>query len=89
VLPDQTVVVGVEVFRRTYEAIGLGWVFQLTKLPIVGQIADSFYDLWAENRLKLTGRGDLADVLKERAAKLRDMGEVECDEDACGIDYDD
>ena len=88
VLPDQTVVMGVEVFRKTYEAIGLGWIFQFTKLPIIGQIADNCYDLWAENRLRITGRGDLADILKERALKLKDQDEAECDSDACGIDYD-
>lgn len=91
VLPDQTVVMGVEVFRKTYEAIGLGWVFALTKLPFIGKFADNCYDLWAEHRLKLTGKGDLAQVLKDRADKLRKMGDVndiDC-EDACGIDYDD
>ena len=90
VLPDGQVVVGVEVFRQTYDAIGLGWVFQLTRLPIIGQFADAVYDLWAENRLFITGRSDLAELLKERAAKLDGLEEVvSCDSDACGIDYDD
>jgi predicted DCC family thiol-disulfide oxidoreductase YuxK len=91
VLPDQTVVMGVEVFRKTYEAIGLGWVFALTKLPVVGKLADALYDIWAENRLRLTGQGDMAQVLRERAERLRDLAhpdELEC-EDSCGIDYDD
>ena len=73
VLPDGQVVVGVEVFRRTYEAIGLGWVFQLTKLPVIGEFADRVYDLWAENRLRITGRKELAEVLKERSEILRQM----------------
>ena len=88
VLPDQTVVTGVDVFRKTYEAIGLGWVFQLTKLPVIGSFADKVYDVWAENRLRLTGKGELAEILKERAAKLEEMGDADCDSDACGIDYD-
>ena len=87
-MPDGQIVVGVEVFRRTYEAIGLGWVFQLTKLPIIGDIADRVYDIWAENRLRITGRKELAEVLKERSEALRLIEEVECT-DACGIDYDD
>lgn len=88
VLPDGNVVIGVEVFRQTYEAIGLGWVFQITKLPIIGQIADIIYDIWAENRLRITGRGDLADLLKARATTLSEVEPVSC-EDSCGIDYGD
>ena len=87
VLPDQTVVTGVNVFRKTYEAIGLGWVFQLTKIPFLGDLADKIYDIWAENRLRITGRGELADVLKERSQNLKNVVVDDCD-DTCGIDYD-
>ena len=67
VLPDGKVVTGVEVFRKTYDAIGLGWIFSLTNLPVIGKLADIAYDVWSENRLRLTGRGELADVVRERA----------------------
>lgn len=71
-------------------AIGLGWMFDLTSLPIIGNVADAFYDLWAENRLRLTGRGDLADILAERAEKLREAEPLdECDLDACSLDFGD
>lgn len=86
---DNTVVTGVEVFRKTYEAIGLGWVFQLTKLPGIGALADTVYDLWAENRLRITGRGELADMLRERSKKLKNMTPVDSCDETCGIDYDD
>lgn len=90
VLPDKTVVTGVEVFRRTYDAIGLGWVFAFTQLPILGKLADAAYDVWAENRLRITGRGDLADVVRMKAEELRELGPVdECDLDACAIEWDD
>jgi len=89
VLPDNTVVTGVEVFRKTYDAIGLGWVFVATNIPVIGQLADNLYDLWAENRLRITGRPDLADEISKRAAEIKDIGEVECSTDACGIDYED
>eukprot|EP01035_Chromulina_nebulosa_P018471 gene18471-24183_t len=89
VLPDNTVVTGVDVFRRTYDAIGLGWVFQLTKLPVLGVIADAVYDIWAENRLRLTGRGDFADMLKEKAQLIRELeSSVDCNSDACAINFD-
>lgn len=86
VLPDKTVVTGVEVFRQTYKSIGLGWVFEATNLPLIGQAADFLYDVWAENRLRLTGRGDLADVLKQRATELREKEPAECDENGCALD---
>jgi len=89
VLPGGNVVTGVEVFRQTYKAIGFGWVFELTSVPLIGKAADAIYDLWAENRLRLTGRGDLADVLKERSEKLKSADPAECDTDACEMTYDD
>ena len=89
VLPDNSVVVGVEVFRRTYDAIGLGWVFQATNIPIIGKIADSLYDIWAENRLLITGRSDLAEKLNAISKDINEMEGIECNLDACGIDYDD
>ena len=89
VLPDKRVVTGVEVFRQTYDAIGLRWIFAATKMPVIGQIAEFLYDIWAENRLRITGRGDMADMLKTRAKLLRekntlDMMDGECKK--CGQD---
>ena len=90
VMPNGRVITGMEVFRETYEAIGLGWVFHLTRMPIIHELADTVYDLWAENRLRITGRPDLADLLKERQAALEKAEPIdECDLDACGIDFDD
>ena len=78
-------------FILTYfilSAIGLGWMFDITSLPVIGNMADALYDLWAENRLRLTGRGDLADILAERAEKLREAEPLEeCDLDACNLDF--
>ena len=86
VLPDNTVVSGVEVFRRVYSAIGLGWMFEMTNVPIIGRVADAMYDIWAENRLRITGRGDLADKLREKSAELRSAGEVVCDDQGCSLE---
>ena len=36
VLPDGTVIKNVEVFRRVYEELGMGWVYAITKLPLLG-----------------------------------------------------
>ena len=88
VLPGGEVITGVEVFRKSYDAIGLGWVFALTNYPVIGGLADKVYDVWAENRLRLTGRPDLAEQLAERSKTLAEMEPVdECDKDGCAIDW--
>ena len=56
----------VEVFRRVYEELGMGWIYAVTKLPVFGTIADWLYDIWAKWRFKLTGRPDLATIVAER-----------------------
>lgn len=55
-LPDGTWVAGVEVFRRLYSAVGFGPFVVLTRLPVIAQIMDLAYRIFASNRLRLTGR---------------------------------
>lgn len=55
-LPDGSWVTGVEVFRRLYTAVGLGWLVFPTRLPVVTQLLDLTYRVFAKNRLKFTGR---------------------------------
>lgn len=74
VLPDGTVLKNVAVFRRVYEELGMGWVYALTKLPIISAIADTLYRIWAAWRLKLTGRPDLATILAQRSQCLESEG---------------
>jgi predicted DCC family thiol-disulfide oxidoreductase YuxK len=57
-LPDGTIVEGVEVFRRLYTAVGLGFLVAPTRLPGVRQLLDLAYRWFAKNRLRLTGRCD-------------------------------
>lgn len=78
VLPDGTVIKNVEVFRRVYEALGMGWVYGITKLPIFGAIANFIYDIWADYRLKLTGRPNLETVIKQRQERLGCDDEGRC-----------
>ncbi|NBD16631.1 MAG: DUF393 domain-containing protein [Cyanobacteria bacterium] len=77
VLPDGTVVKDIEVFRRVYEALGMGWVYAVTKLPILGAIADWIYGLWADRRLALTGRPDLQTIVAEKQQR--------CSQDSCRL----
>lgn len=85
ILPDGTVVTSVEVLRRCYEAVGLGWLLAATKYYPFGSIANAAYELWAKNRLKITGRPELAEILDE--SKSAGPG-VTCDsEDVCEIPF--
>ena len=70
ILPDGSVIKNVEVFRKVYEALGMGWVYAITKLPVIGEIADWIYGIWADWRLKLTGRPDLETVIAQREEKV-------------------
>jgi predicted DCC family thiol-disulfide oxidoreductase YuxK len=62
VLPDGTLVEGVEVFRRVYAAVGLGWLVAPTGWPLLRPVFDAAYRWFARNRLRLTGRGEVCDA---------------------------
>lgn len=56
VLPDGRVVEGLEVFRRVYAGVGLGWLVAPTRWPGLQPLADLVYRVFARNRLRWTGR---------------------------------
>ncbi|NJM75814.1 MAG: DUF393 domain-containing protein [Acaryochloridaceae cyanobacterium RU_4_10] len=78
VLPDGTVLQGVEVFRRIYTALGIGWIYAATRWPIIGPFVDWAYDIWANWRLKLTGRPDLTTLVAQRQTLLENGVENRC-----------
>lgn len=84
-LPDGTILKNVEVFRRTYEILGLGWVYAATKLPLIGSLADWLYSLWADQRLRLTGRPDLTTLVAERQQRLAE-GQACTDGSRCRLE---
>jgi predicted DCC family thiol-disulfide oxidoreductase YuxK len=53
---DGRIVEGVEVFRRAYSAVGLGWLLAPTRWPLVRPLAEAAYRVFARYRLRLTGR---------------------------------
>ncbi|MEM8863974.1 MAG: DUF393 domain-containing protein [Planctomycetota bacterium] len=55
-LPDGSWIIGVEVFRRLYTAVGWGWLVAPSRLPGVRQVLDFGYRQFAKHRLRLTGR---------------------------------
>mmetsp|Transcript_1913 Transcript_1913/g.3392 ORF Transcript_1913/g.3392 Transcript_1913/m.3392 type:complete len:251 (+) Transcript_1913:622-1374(+) len=84
---DGTVLTGLEVFKTVYRAIGLEWFYQLMNIPVVGAAVQQAYDMFAEHRLRLTGRGDLADVIREREAELEAKAKEGPCEDTCHVDW--
>ena len=49
-------IIGVEVFRQLYAAVGLGLLVWPTRLPGIYQAMNLGYHIFAKNRLRLTGR---------------------------------
>eukprot|EP00408_Alexandrium_pacificum_P017500 CAMPEP_0171182296 /NCGR_PEP_ID=MMETSP0790-20130122/14695_1 /TAXON_ID=2925 /ORGANISM="Alexandrium catenella, Strain OF101" /LENGTH=249 /DNA_ID=CAMNT_0011647247 /DNA_START=57 /DNA_END=806 /DNA_ORIENTATION=- len=83
---DGVVITGVQVFRHVYRTVGMEWVYTLTSLPFLGPLFDSLYDLWAENRLQLTGRADVLERVHEHQKMIEELSEMEC-ETECEIDW--
>lgn len=47
---DGRVLRGVEVFLHAYRAVGLGWIVEPTRWPVLGGLADRLYPMVARNR---------------------------------------
>lgn len=62
----ETVLTGVDVFRRAYDLVGLGFVYAFLDVPVLRALASALYDAWARVRLPLTGRPALEVVLAEK-----------------------
>jgi predicted DCC family thiol-disulfide oxidoreductase YuxK len=86
ILPDGTVVKKVDVFRACYEAVGLGWLWAVTSVPLVKKLANAVYDFWADRRLQWTGRGTLESVLAARRGAAPAADGDDCSE-RCVIDW--
>lgn len=84
ILANGRVITDVEVFRRLYEAVGLGWVYAITKVEPIGNLANAVYGVWAKYRMQVTGREVLEILLQRRQAQT--AGSLCNDEDtACEI----
>jgi predicted DCC family thiol-disulfide oxidoreductase YuxK len=59
VFPDGRIVRKVEAFRQAYRAVGLGWLLAPTGWPLLRQVFDGLYELFARYRVsfgRLFGR---------------------------------
>ncbi len=71
VMPDGTLITGVEVFRQAYSRIGWGWLLGWTRWPVFNRIADAGYRWFAKNRLKLTGHGDRCNLDPDQPGRCK------------------
>ena len=71
VLPDGSVIEGVEVFRRAYAAVGLGWLMAPTRWPGLRRLAELAYRIFARNRLRWTGRSAACEAGRCRVVDSR------------------
>ena len=55
VYPNGAIVQGMPVFREAYRAVGLGWIMAPTGWPILKQLFNGLYLLFAKYRLSLGG----------------------------------
>jgi predicted DCC family thiol-disulfide oxidoreductase YuxK/ligand-binding SRPBCC domain-containing protein len=55
-LPDGRTVTGMDVFRRLYASVGLGWLMAPTGWPLLRPVFDAGYRLFARYRHRLGGR---------------------------------
>ena len=61
----------VEVFRRAYAMIGLGWLYAPTQWPLLRPLTNMAYGIWADLRLRLTGRPSLESLCHARSGACR------------------
>lgn len=54
ITPTGEIIKGVEVFRQAYQLVGLGFILWPTRLPIIKQIADLAYSIFAKYRLPIS-----------------------------------
>lgn len=82
VTPEGQVINGVPVFRRAYEQVNLGWLFAVTRIPLVKTIADKAYNLFARYRTRIT-RGQtvesLVEAYREKKALEKNQEAADCE----------
>lgn len=54
ITPEGEVLVGVEVFRRAYAAVGKGWLLAWTSWPVIRPLVDLAYRFFARHRQRFS-----------------------------------
>jgi len=69
---------GVPVFREAYEIVDQAWIFEATKLPIIGRSASMGYDFFAKIRTQLTRGSSVEDLIEKHYQKKFGQDENTC-----------
>lgn len=69
-LADGTILSGMDVFREVYSLCGFSWIVSFTRVPLLRQCLDWAYQVFARNRLRLTGRCSENDVCEKNSYEL-------------------
>ncbi len=83
VTAEGKVVTGVPVFALAYEQVKLGWLFKITTWPIVKNIVDVGYKVFAKYRTNLTRGASIETLVKEYEAKKALQTKI--DDDDCDL----
>ena len=59
ILENGDIIKGLDVLAYSYKLIGLGWVYYPLKIEFLAPLLRLFYQYWAKNRLKITGRSNM------------------------------
>ena len=76
---DGSIVKGMEALELLYGQVGLGWVFALSRLPLLGQAAELIYKFISKNRMSIGGGMDAVMALGK--INMEEKGEGSCAED--------
>jgi predicted NBD/HSP70 family sugar kinase/thiol-disulfide isomerase/thioredoxin len=76
---DGSITKGMEALEMLYAAVGLGWVFQLARLPLFGPAAELIYKFISKNRMSIGGGMDAVMALGK--INMEAKGEGSCAED--------
>jgi len=83
VTAEGKVVTGVPVFALAYDQVKLGWLFKITTWPIVKNIVDVGYKVFAKCRTNLTRGASIETLVKEYDAKK--ALQMKIDNDDCDV----
>jgi len=80
VTADGKVLHGVPVFALAYEQVNLGWLFKVTTWPVVKQLVEVGYTLFAKYRTNVTRGASIDTLVKEYEAKKALQKKIENDD---------
>jgi len=76
---DGTVYKGVPVFEVAYDLVGLGWIWKLNSVPAINRFLNWGYEIFAQNRTRITRGASLEELLRLNAEKKRAQAMEDCE----------